>query len=82
MPLRGLGNLRSLEVELKVGNDAPSGLKEQLTLRVKVYNVALSERGYIPTCDMTPFLHRGYTPACDVFAPSGLRESALVRGGA
>ena len=58
MPLWGLGNLRSLEVELKVGNDAPSGLKEQLTLRVKVYNVAPSERG-TPVCDLTPFLHRG-----------------------
>ena len=46
MPLRGLGNLRSLEVELKVGNDAPSGLKEQLTLRAKVYNVAPSEQGF------------------------------------
>ena len=45
LPLRGLGNLRSLEVELKVGNDAPSGLREQLTLRVKVYNVAPSEQG-------------------------------------
>ena len=46
MPLRGLGNLRSLEVELKVGNDVPSGLKEQLTLRAKVYNVAPSEQGF------------------------------------
>ena len=45
MPLRGLRNLRSLEVELKVSKDAPSGLKEQLTLRVKVYNVAPSEQG-------------------------------------
>lgn len=58
MPLRGLGNLRSLEVELKVGNDAPSGLKEQLTLRAKVYNVAPSERG-TPVCDLTLLLHRG-----------------------